>query len=957
MRIGNPFRGIQTQGPKNYGRAENELPFVQDALDATVNRANRQYIEAFKVDGVRYLHWGRAMEGYVCTCKAVKPEQADGTGVNSSGLSNSDDPSYSPSISDPWDALTVRGVKSSRHSRDDGIYVNEDDSYSSGKVRDAEVDEAAYTIDFNDEDFGPVDLSDNTYTQNILDLLGKPLSSGEIQCGICLDTGYVNGYRLTGGDRIIFDASGQVPVYSVAGFSIDKLKSPNVFTLSSAMSGAYVQWLWEVPTHFKKALSVSVRNNQNPAKNVRLEYKPFQETQDLWKELTVEVLNSFKGLPTKLILRVYATANDLSAAVTFTHVEITLQYKDWNKMQMPPLSENGNLAIFETPTSMSVILPPSHQNIKPLDYILDLKYDRLWRVLDVTDAKTAKQQILGWQVNLRLILKHETAHVLRVAYDPEFGLSFATMQPHQEKTFTKNDIMTYVDKLVGIQEKARLLIRSLVLNPQTGEFSIGTSKVKRNNIFDNVNEDGLTYLEAAVYHFKRNYPNLTWIWLEPSWFGTDLRAGSCQILPKVKNTVDTTAPYSWVVNNLSRSDVSAVSSFNSKPAYDGTFSDKSFVEAINYLKANGYKVGIKPKILMDITDAQALPAIGGGVQPRYPNANNINYDGDINKVVNVNTFFGTHVISDFTADELELTTISNKVGFTYSRFIIHYILLSDIAGGVDAFIIGSDLRNLTINVPEAITHLLTLAQAAKETLNCLVSYEASSFEYGGQISGQALSFPLDALWSNVNIDFVAIKFDLEWTDWATEGSTDQLTYTSLYDPTYLNATLKGGIHYDYYYSSELNRTNGIRTPISGDWRKRKKAFSSWVSNSHITIDGSGIDSVATSWVAMSKPIVFTTFSIPAIDRGTNGPYSSSMLRAVDTKPYFTDSSIDNMITKVGVYTFLLYWLDKTNNLMNTYNVPAVRFSMNCAGYFNILNGSKLPTEFTISNRELINNQI
>ncbi len=948
---GGPPAGISAQAPKNYSRSDRNLPYAQDALDNTVSRANRQYVEAINVDGVRYLHWSKAMEGFVCTCKKPKDEAIDGSLTELPAQSL--DPSSSPSILD-WDALSVRHVKDPIQMRDDGA-IEMDNGTIYGKDNDNnDREDTTVRIDFNvDEEYDNLIDENSPFIKNALAGLGSPFITGEARCGICIDTGLVNGYKLTGGDRIILDASGQIPIVELATFALDKQAAPYLFTASGAIN-SYVSWLVELPTYFMRALSVAVRNNVDPARGVSLEYKLAEESGDYWMPLTVEALNSRKGLRTKMYIRVRSNVNDLDASVKFTHVEINLQYKDWPQLQMPPLSENINPAAFDSLFQMSFILPPTQQMVKPHDLFYTAKYDRMWFVLDTTDSKTAKNQVLGWQVNVRVLTESEAGQTLRVVRDPEFGIAFAKLGKYKDNTFSKEDTLNYTETFETAHEKARLAIRSLTLKPQTGEFILETNGVYRNGKLDNYHVSGVSYLEATVSYFKNYYPNLSWVWIEPSWFGTDLRCGLNQIRPGVKNNTDTTTK-AWLVNGINRA--SAV--VNSASSYDSTYDDASLVSAIKFLKAAGYKVGIKPKLLMDITAAQNLPNPGGvGVQPKYPFASGITYNNAGTANAEVDSFFGPHSITDLIPDAtLKTTTVTNNPNvWGYKRFVFHYMQLANMAGGVDAFIIGSKLSGLTLRSTTAISHLSDILTQGKTLLSCMFSYEASASEYGGQISGNAISFPLDTLWTDSDVAFVAISYDCEWTDWRSAASLDGQSYLSIYDVAYLRSRIAGGINYNYEYLSAPDRTNEVRTAIT-DWRKRKKAFVSWMENEHIVRNSSGVDLYPTSWSAFMKPIAFTDFSIPAIDKGTNGPYESSELLATDVQPYFSTGSIDASIQQVATYAFLTYWLEKNYNPSDEDGRPAVAINLNSGGAFNIVDMIRDIPIHTASNRHFINGKI
>ncbi len=107
-----------------------------------------------------------------------------------------------------------------------------------------------------------------------------------------------------------------------------------------------------------------------------------------------------------------------------------------------------------------------------------------------------------------------------------------------------------------------------------------------------------------------------------AWFGTDLRAGQCKIKPGVESRTKVTAPLVWSVNGVTRADAHLISTVDGGPAYGGTPSDATVIQAIRELKARGKRVTFYPFILMDIAAGNTLPdpyAVDGALgQPAYP---------------------------------------------------------------------------------------------------------------------------------------------------------------------------------------------------------------------------------------------------------------------------------------------------------------------------------------------------
>ncbi len=110
----------------------------------------------------------------------------------------------------------------------------------------------------------------------------------------------------------------------------------------------------------------------------------------------------------------------------------------------------------------------------------------------------------------------------------------------------------------------------------------------------------------------------------------------------------------------------------------------------------------------------------------------------------------------------------------YRRFVLHQAHLAAEAGGVEAFLVGSEMRGLT-RVRDAagaypfVEALISLAAEVKAILPAAkVSYAADWTEYGAYVPGDGsggVLFPLDALWADENIDYVGIDWYTPMGDW------------------------------------------------------------------------------------------------------------------------------------------------------------------------------------------------
>src|SRR5690606_20000732 len=132
----------------------------------------------------------------------------------------------------------------------------------------------------------------------------------------------------------------------------------------------------------------------------------------------------------------------------------------------------------------------------------------------------------------------------------------------------------------------------------------------------------------------------------------------------------------------------------------------------------------------------------------------------------VEAFCGAAHPGEFSArsDTIVFSGVANDWG--YRRFILHYAHLAVAAGGVDAFLLGSELRGLTTLRDEAgsfpfVEALCSLAADVRSVVGpaTKLTYGADWSEYFGhhpQDGSGDVYFHLDALWMHPAITAVGI---------------------------------------------------------------------------------------------------------------------------------------------------------------------------------------------------------
>jgi len=339
-------------------------------------------------------------------------------------------------------------------------------------------------------------------------------------------------------------------------------------------------------------------------------------------------------------------------------------------------------------------------------------------------------------------------------------------------------------------------------------------------------------------------PNIEWISVVVSWFGTSMDAGTCVVLPGVEyQTGATTSPNSWGVAGFTRSTAHLITYIDGAPQYGGTPDDGSVLRYLTELRNRGYKIIFYPVMFMDVSGKP--------------------WRGDLTgSATDVGNFF----------------TKTNG----FNAFITHYANM--VNGHVDGFIIGSELVGLTQvtdtpgNYP-AVNALVSLAATVKGILgsSVTVTYAADWSEYHHTNGGW---YNLDPLWASSHIDVIGIDAYFPLTDAPQDG----------YDVTTVIAGWTSGEGYDWYYT-DTART--IKASLSPPYAWKNIAW--FWNNTH-----TNPDSTTTAWVPNSKKIWFTEYGFSSVDGATNEP---NVFYDPDSSgsafPRFSKGQVDFVAQRVG----------------------------------------------------------
>ena len=480
-----------------------------------------------------------------------------------------------------------------------------------------------------------------------------------------------------------------------------------------------------------------------------------------------------------------------------------------------------------------------------------------------------------------------------------------------------------VKPVAGVNE----LVQGVCIIPGSSEFAYEPGAVIRSlgqGISQSENRHVLSASSdwnASVNSLQAICPNVKSAALVVAWFGDDLRVDQCRIAPRSEKPGKVLFGFNWSVAGLTRASAQPVSAYDDKPAYGGTPSDASVIAAIADMKARGLEVTFYPFVMMDIAQGNTLPDpwSSNSFQPAYPWRGRIvcnpapgrpgSPDGSAGAAAQIATFFGSP------------SPPQNE--WSYRRFILHYANLCVQAGGVDTFLIGSELVGLThvrsaAGIYPAVAALMTLASDVKSILGpgTKVSYAADWTEYGAHVrsGGSEVRFPLDPLWASSSIDFVGVDAYWPLSDWRDgHDHADASIAPAIYDLHYLRSRMASGEAFDWYYADDAARVAQSRSVItdgvaSKPWVFRQKDIRNWWSNRHFERMAGAELAAPTAWLAGAKPIRFMETGCPAVDRGANAPNVFPDVKSSESRlPVFSRGFRDDLMQARFLEAFISYF--------------------------------------------------
>lgn len=485
-------------------------------------------------------------------------------------------------------------------------------------------------------------------------------------------------------------------------------------------------------------------------------------------------------------------------------------------------------------------------------------------------------------------------------------------------------------------------IRSVALLPGSTEYGLSPSPVTRAGrpgVTQSLNRNmmyGPSDLVASLDELQAVCPDLEEVAVIASWFGDDLRAGHCTLQPKVVDDNPERWSQEWKVCGLAREDAQVVTITGGASNYGGTPSDRSVIECIAEIRRRGLRVALYPFLMMDIAPDNTLPdPRGGASQPPFPWRGRITCtpapgeSGSVDKTsaarTQVDAFCGAALPGHFNIGSNEPEFSGASADWGYRRFVLHYAHLAKLAGGVDLFLLGSELPGLSTlrDQTGAFPFVEALSELAEQVRAILgpaadITYGADWSEYFGYQPADGsgdVFFHLDALWAHPAVTLVGIDNYMPLADWRDSdysgGNPDG--FSGPCDPRGLRSQITAGEGFDWYYADMAARQARVRSPITDGtyakpWVFRYKDIVSWWSNEHFNRVGGVEVASPTAWQPQSRPIRFTELGCPAVDKGPNQPNVFPDAKSSENAiPYFSSGGRSDLAQARFLQAHLDHW--------------------------------------------------
>lgn len=418
---------------------------ARDSIDRITGHQARRYDNAFQVQGFQSVLYNKLKCGIKCMCttkeskvpKSLLDENGNaGPGVINKLLTGQQfgvTPYGSVPSKVSYAPMTGGGFGGGVVMTDDeeGIYDRNEPkitkpfygSPGTGFVEedDLEVSNTDVILEDGFSDNGPVSGEGTIANDLFNQVLGSEMEMGfeassDVACPICFGTGYVGGFSLYNGCRMVLDS--QVLDSRASG---DALKNLEPFV--PTMQGTNIVFM--PVTLPRGVVGVDVLNVWNNTDIIPARIK-----------IDGTLLNSERNLAQFCDGRTHTFSVEFDKETTITHLEIQYNQSDKKTLfEFPKLSQNSVETLLENTESFQITMSPVIPNVTSGDIITETTYGKVFQVTTSNWWNDKRRAVLGWDCGVRACQPQELYTLLphRRALESQNTPSFA--RPNTDKRY------------------------------------------------------------------------------------------------------------------------------------------------------------------------------------------------------------------------------------------------------------------------------------------------------------------------------------------------------------------------------------------------------------------------------------------------------------------------------------------------------------------------------------------
>ncbi len=407
----------QVPVPQNRGLAR----FVNARIGEVVTQFNAKLAESVKTNGVEVRIWQRNFRGSLpCTCtyhnksphrfnSASRDLVANDANDTLTGITLNNPTKFELEDPEQTDAFSpesfiVRGAGFQPGT----IFDNTGKKSHPVKAGETHFDSTFDNPQLDDYSAVPVEADISIDLAKISNLI---TGNDRTSCGICLGTGFIDGYTFVSGQRLILDASTNSN-FSLEGVEIDSTVYPHQFR--AVNTAQMIVWNVTFPRWFTKCVVIRPLANREITQEWVVEI--FFASQ--WQTFTPELCNTLIGhTNTNLQIRAHPIISDLERVALLTHVEITLEMVELPLAQLPQQLKATAFDTIDYYTSDQFVLDPKLPPLNRESIIHDLPSGDLWKITEVKNNITGTGKMFGTEITCRKVQIVEQVMLLRYSRD------------------------------------------------------------------------------------------------------------------------------------------------------------------------------------------------------------------------------------------------------------------------------------------------------------------------------------------------------------------------------------------------------------------------------------------------------------------------------------------------------------------------------------------------------------